>query len=289
MRLLVISCILYYYSQRMIKILVLIIGFMPVFIHHAFAQSPEEAKPYRIGGSLGYSITGYREETDLPINRFINSLTFIIDGNIEKERLLHSLILGFFRGENRPITADPPLSMFEFSPLEPLEHGNQYFVYYQTGNIISRAYGEYALDYRLWGNSTFPGYLGGAVRLDAYIKETPENYFFTTVTGIASLNIHVTQKWIINRENYITASLSLPVFGYAIRPDFFGQHFFPLESGFTGLHNYWAVFGEMKYQHTINALFSLYTGLGFEVSRINFPRSRNDAALRFNSGLAVTF
>ena len=253
------------------------------------AQSPEDTKPYSIGGSLGYSIAGYRDETDLPINRFINTLTYSIYGNIEKGHFLHSLNLGFYRGENKAIRAEPPLSNNELSPLEPLESGNQYFAYFQVGNIITRAYGEYALDYRLWGNSRFPGYLGGAVRIDTYIRETPDNIFFKSVTGITSLNAHITQRWIINRDNSFAASLSFPFFGFAIRPDFFGQHFWPLENGFTSFHNYMALFGELKYQHKINDLLSLYTGLGFEISRLDFPRPRNDAALRINSGFTFTF
>jgi len=286
---LVISYMTRYNDVLMAKKTVLLISFILVCIGQTAAQSTEEAISYRIGGSLGYSIAGYREETDVPINRFINSLTFTIDGNIENGSFLHSLILGFYRGENKAIKAEPPLSSFELSPLEPLESGNQYFVFYQTGNIVSRVYAKYALDYRLWGNSVFPGYLGGALRIDAYIRETPENYFFTAATGIASLNVHITQKWIINEENSMDASLCFPVFGFAIRPDFFGQHFWPLENGFTSVHNYWAVFGELKYQHSINSLLALYSGLGFEISRINFPRPRNDASLRISSGLAFTF
>jgi len=55
------------------------------------------------------------------------------------------------------------------------------------------------------------------------------------------------------------------------------------------LHNYWAIFGDLKYQHKINMLISLYSGLGFEFSRINFPRPMTDAILRINSGIVFTF
>ncbi|MCL2557253.1 MAG: hypothetical protein FWE09_02115 [Treponema sp.] len=64
----------------------------------ASAQSQETLRPYRIGISMGYSFTGYREETYSQVNRYLNTLTFIIDGNIEKGNFLHSLNIGFFMG-----------------------------------------------------------------------------------------------------------------------------------------------------------------------------------------------
>jgi hypothetical protein len=39
----------------------------------------------------------------------------------------------------------------------------------------------------------------------------------------------------------------------------------------------------------MNALLSLYSGLGFELSRINFPRPRIDTIFRLNTGIAFAF
>ena len=58
---------------------------------------------------------------------------------------------------------------------------------------------------------------------------------------------------------------------------------------FASLHNYWAVFGDLKYHHRINSLLSLYSGVYFELSRINIPRPRIDAILTVSTGLAFVF
>jgi hypothetical protein len=94
-------------------------------------------------------------------------------------------------------------------------------------------------------------------------------------------------------------SAGFPVFGYAIRPAYFGWLYGDVEKGaaailgdfgkITSVHNYWAVFGDLKYHHKVNPLISLYSGLGFELSHINFPRPRKDAILRLSSGMAFTF
>jgi len=247
----------------------------------AAAQSPETEKPFRIGISLGYSFTGYREETNLSLNRYLNTLTYIIDGNIEKGSLLHSFNIGFFRGENEAITAKP---LYEIK-IDPLI---QPFASYQNETIYTRGYLEYALDRRLWGNQMFPGYLGGAFRGDVYVMETA---IYPTFTVLASLDVHATQKWIINAENIFVFSAGFPIFGYAFRPSYFGMVFGyeEMEKRITSLHNYWAVFGDLKYHHKINALVSLYSGLGFELSRINFPQPRLDAIFRLNAGVAFSF
>jgi hypothetical protein len=37
------------------------------------AQSEDIAKPFRVGAGLGCSFTGYKEETEAPINRYLNA------------------------------------------------------------------------------------------------------------------------------------------------------------------------------------------------------------------------
>ena len=256
-------------------------------------QSLEEEKPYRVGASLGYSFAGYREETHSPINRYLNTLTFIIDGNIEKRNLLHSFDIGFFMGNAEMKTGDNSVLKHSYDPLK----GEAYYFEDLPQYLAVRPYLEYTLDYRLWGNDTFPGYLGGAFRGDAYMQFA--NY--PSITGLFSLGAHATQKWLINSKNYFYLSMSLPLLGYAVRPAYAGADYTlikyseqePLKIITLGevvsLHNYWAVFGDLKYHHKINILLSFYSGLGFELSRINFPRPRRDAIFRLNSGIAFTF
>ena len=156
-------------------------------------------------------------------------------------------------------------------------------------NTFTRLFLEYALDYRLWGNKTLPGYLGTAVRGDVYLIETLNNILYLNFTGVFSLNLHASQKWIINSKNHLVFSASFPILGYAIRPSYVGFSSWPLETRFVSLHNYQAIFGDLKYHYNITALFSLNLGLGFELSRINFPRPRNDAAFRLNGGISFTY
>jgi len=270
-----------------------IILILPALILFNFVQAgAETGKPFRVGAGLGYSFTGYREETYSDVNRYLNTLTYIIDGNIEKGMFFHSLNIGFFMG-NSKINASEAVLWEDYDPVK----GEAFYVANQTQYLAIRGYLEYALDYRLWGNDTFPGYLGGAFRGDTYLQFA--NY--PGITGLISLNLHVTQKWIVNSDNTFLFSVSLPVFGYAVRPPYAGADAAiikyaserPMKILTMGevisLHNYWAVFGGLNYQHKVNSLVSLYSGLGFELSRINFPRPRTDAILRLNSGLAFTF
>ena len=271
------------------KILFVLTAFL---LFNVIQVSAETVKPFRVGASLGYSFTGYREETYSDVNRYLNTLTYIIDGNIEKGSFLHSFNIGFFMG-NSYIDAPETVLMEDYDPVK----GEAFYVANQPQYLAIRGYLEYALDYRLWGNNTFPGYLGGAFRGDTYLQFA--NY--PSITGLVSLNLHVTQKWIMNSENILLFSASFPVFGYAVRPPYAGadaaiikyaseQPMKTLTMGeLISLHNYWAIFGDIKYQHKVNSLLSLYSGLGFELSRINFPRPRTDAILRLNSGLAFTF
>ena len=256
---------------------------MVLSVGRAIAQSPQKEQPYRIGASIGYSFTGFREETDLPLNKFTNTLTYLIDGNIEKGSFFHSLYCGFFRGKNDAVPAVP---LYEIEIYPPL----QSFMYYQKEYIFTRAYLEYALDYRLWGNRTFPGYLGGAFRADLYLVETLSDQHFS-ITGLGSLGLHITQKWIINADNMLVFSCNFPLIGYAVRPPYFGSYYeySQFEKKIISMHNNLAVFAGLKYSHKINELISLSTGLGFELSRITFPRPRKDAAFRLNTGIAFTF
>ena len=264
-----------------------------LIIGKATAQSPQTERPFRIGTSLGYSFAGYREETYSPINRYINNLTFIIDGNIEKGNFFHSLNIGFFMGNAEMADGEKAVLRQDYDP----QKGEAYYLAHLQQYLYIRGYLEYALDYRLWGNDTFPGYLGGAFRADTYMQFA----HYPSITGLVSLDVHASQKWIINSENHLVLSMGFPIFGYAVRPAYAGADYAlikyseqePLKlitlGEIVSLHNYWAVFGDLKYQHTINTLLSLYSGLGFELSRINFPRPRIDSIFRLNSGIVFTF
>ena len=262
-----------------------------LIINIALAAAETES-PYRIGASLGYSFTGYRETTYTDANRYLDTITFLLDGNIEKRNFLHSFNLGFYMGDSH-IKTD------EVSLWQDIDHqtGESFYAAHLTRFLVIRGYFEYALDYLLWGNDTFPGYLGGAFRADAYMQFAD----YPSITGLISLNIHATQKWIINSGSSLSLSVSLPFFGYAVRPPYAGADGALLKYAvekpikilsmgeIISLHNYWAVFGDLKYQHKVNKLISLYSGLGFELSRINFPRPRIDAIFRINSGIVFTF
>jgi hypothetical protein len=255
---------------------------IPVFVFfilinavQAAAQSPEAEKPFKIGTGLGYSFIGYRDETDLPLNRYVNTLNFNINGNIKKNNFYYSFNFGFLSGEN-----------------QPLEIGNNdpYFSYYQRESSFLRSYLENALDYRLWGNSVFPGYLGGAIRGDVYYSVLLQSNYYS-LTALVSLGVHVTQKWIISDGKEFIFSASLPVFGYAFRPPYYGLLYSPfdMEQKITSLHNYRAVFGDLKYHNQINGLFAFYFGLGFELSLVTFPQPRKDALFCLNAGIAFSF
>jgi len=260
----------------------------------AAAQPQERERPYRVGLSLGYSFAGYREETYSPINMFLNTLTFIVDGNIEKRNFLHSFNIGFFMDNSEMITSQTAVMSKQIDH----ESGEPYYFAHLPQYFAVRAYIEYALAYRLWGNDTFPGYLGGTFRTDAYMQFA--NY--PSITGLLSLGLHATQKWIINPENSFILSFGLPFFGYGFRPAYAGADGATLKyveeaplklitelGHIVSLHNYWAIFGDLKYHHKVNQLLSLYSGLGFELSRVNIPRPRIDAVFRLNAGIAFTF
>jgi len=266
------------------------IFFILVNIGQTFAQSNEapetpEAdktqetakaeKPIRVGAGLGYSFIGYREETDLPINRYLDNFNFNFNGNIEKNDFYYSFNFGILTGE--------------IDPLE-IKNDNDYFTYSRKEAVFLRLYLEHALDYRLWGNSVFPGYLGGALRGDLYYSALQESYYYS-LTVLCSLNIHATQKWIISDGKELIFSASIPFFGYGIRPPYYGLFYAPLDSekSIVSLHNYRAVFGDLKYHQKISELFSFYFGLGFELSHVTFPQSRRDASFCMNAGITFTF
>jgi len=248
------------------------------------AAAQDDHKPYLWGVGFGCSFTGYREETDSPLNRELNVFTFTINGNIEKGNFFHSFNTGFFSGKNEAVEAHP----LDRSELEP-EYMDRFFEYYRMEDTYSRIYFEYALDYRLWGRNRFPGYIGGAFRLDSYFIEKLDNLQYMSITLIASLGLHASQKWIINAENIFVFSVGFPLFGYALRPPYFGAFAWPLKTDIVSLHNYWAVFGNLKYIHKINPLISIYSDVGFELSLVNFPNPRRDAILRLIAGAAFTF
>jgi hypothetical protein len=241
-------------------------------------KTPETAKaekPIRLGTGLGYSFTGYREETDLPVNRYINAINFNINCNIEKNNFYYSFNFGFSSGENNAIE---------------IKNNDDFFTYYQRESVFLRIFLENALDYRLWGNSVFPGYLGGAIRGDVYYSVLEQSNYYS-LTILCSLNIHVTQKWIINEKHKLSFSASIPIFGYGFRPPYFGLLYAPLDMqrSITSLHNYIAIFGDLKYYYQINGLISCYFGLGFELSQITFPQPRKDAVFSANAGVTFSF
>ena len=239
------------------------------------AAETEKETPFRIGTGLGYSFTGYREETDLPLNRTAHSFAFLIDANIEKGNLLYSFNFNFLYGKNDAIK---------------IKTNEDYFTYYQKESDFYRVSFENALDCRLWGSPAFPGYLGGALRGDVYLIYLPETFYYC-LTAVLSLNAHVTQKLLIDKKNTIVFSASIPIFGYAARPPYYGLLYSPLDldANFVSLHNYWALFFDVKYLLKINSLISFYSNLGAELSHINFPQPRKDASIRLNAGISFTF
>jgi hypothetical protein len=252
------------------------IFFILVNIGQIAAQSPEPEKRIgKIGTGLGYSFIGYRDETDLPLNKYMDTLNFNINGNIEKNNFYYSFNFGFLTGETDPLE---------------IKNNDEFFTSYQKESVFMRLYIENALDYRLWGTSVFPGYLGGAIRGDVYYSVFNQTNYYN-LTALFSLNIHITQKWIINAKNELIFSASIPVFGYAFRPPYYGLLYAPLdtEQRITSLHNYTAVFGGLKYQHQLSGLLSFYLGLGFELSHITFPQSRKDALFCVNAGIVFSF
>jgi hypothetical protein len=279
--------------MRLVNPRLIFIFFILVNIGQAFAQSTEEPeapetpeaaktseaakaeKPFRIGAGVGYSIIGYREETDLPINRYLDDVNYTFNGNIEKNKFYYSFNFGFLTGETDPLE---------------IKNDNDYFAYSRKEAVFFRLNMEHAFDYLLWGNSVFPGYLGGALRGDMYYSALQESYYYS-LTVLCSLNIHVTQKWIFSEGKELIFSASIPFFGYGIRPPYYGLFYAPLDSekSIVSLHNYRAVFGDLKYYQKISGLLSFYLGLGFEFSHITFPQPRKDASFCMNAGIAFTF
>jgi len=244
---------------------------------------PQETRPFRIGAGLGCSFTGYKDEVESPINRYLDVLTFIIDGNIEKDGFFHSFNINFFTGNP--------------------EMKSPYRGFKQSRYISYRGALDYSLDYRMWGNETFPGFLGGAFRAVFSFSGDDDREVPTPPTGAfsASIDLHVSQKWLINEKNSLVFSAGYPLFGYAIRPAYaildenwmkylYEDRIKILSLGqFTSFHNYWVFYGDLKYNYRCSPLFSLYSGLVFEISRINFPRPRIDAICRLNAGFAFNF
>ena len=258
----------------------------------AAALTEEPERPYRLGLGLGCSFTGYRDEAESPINRYLNTLSFTIDGTIEKGIMLHTLNMHFFIGDAK----------------NPAPYRGHNHIPY----ISTRANFTYALDWRLWGNQILPGYLGGAFRTILHYTGTnirdasADVYGLSPPTGAAifSLDLHIRQEWAINARNTLVLTAGVPVFGYAIRPPYAGYDELwgkYLEEGaylnlltlgeITSFHNYQAGFGDLKYYFSINPLLSPFAGLGFELSRIQIPehRPRADAILRLTAGVTFAF
>jgi len=270
--------------MRLVKSHLVFIFFILVNTGLASAQSagttetvemPKPEKPIRIGAGLGYSFIGYREETDLPLNRYLDTFTFNLNGNIEKNKFYFLSNLGFLTGKVDSIE---------------IKKDDDYFTYYQRESVFFRLYFENALDYQKWGSSVFPGYIGCALRGDLYYAAFPESYYYS-LTVLCSLNLHLIQKWILNEKKEFVLSASIPFFGYAIRPPYYGLLYTPLDSEerITSFHNYRAIFGDIKYYQKLNNYFSFYLGLGFELSHITFPQPRRDASFGMNAGIVFSF
>jgi len=265
---------MYHPGGKILPLIVFILFIGPM------AVAQENEKGFLLGAGFGYTFSGYREETDAPLNRYLHTLFFTVNGDVEKGGFLHSFNIGFFRGKNEAVEAYP----LDKSELEPYWM-DQFFEYYRMEDTYTRLYLEYALDYRLWGTQAFPGFLGGALRVDSYIIEKLNNYQYMNLTIIGSLGLHASQKWIIDAKNTLVLSADFPLFGFALRPHYMGAFAWPLETGIVSIHNYWAVFGDLKYVYRINSLISVYSDIGFELSLVNFPKPRRDAILRIIAGI----
>ena len=240
--------------------------------------------PVKIGFGIGPSFGGFREETDSEINRYYTNLTYLLYANMEFGHFLHSFNLSFNMGETTAA------AKFE----------NKYV--YDWVYSFYRGTFDYALDYRLWnimGNSSLPGYLGGIFRTDFSLITALE---VPKITALMSLGLHVTQKWLIDSKQSLTFSASIPLFTYAVRPPFPGADeilakfvgegrplMFLTTGRFASVHNYWALHGNLKYHFRLIEQLSLYAGLGFELSHINFTAPRRDAVTRLSGGLTFTF
>ena len=238
-------------------------------------ETPKTEKPIRIGTGFGYSFLGYREETDLPVNRDMNTFNFNINGSIEKNNFFYSLNFGFLKGEIDPVE---------------IKRDDDFFSYKPRKSAFLRIFFENALDYRLWGNNVFPGYLGGAIRGDFFYSVLKQSHYYS-LTLLFSLDLHASQKWIINEKSELIFSVSIPFFGYAFRPPYYGLLYAPfdLEERITSFHNYRTVFGGLKYHQIINELLSFYLGSGFELSLVTFPQPRKDALFCINAGIMFSF
>jgi len=247
----------------------------------ATAESLETERPFRLGAALGYSFAEYREDTDLPLKRKQHSPSFAINGAIEAGKFIHSINAGFFTGKSKGIMTYSYDTIWN-------EPADWHFAYYSKEDTFTRINAEYALDFRLWGNKTFPGYLGGAIRADFYIINTLNNLLYRKSTGIFSLGIHAAQKWIVNERNIFSLTVGIPFLGYAIRPSYIGTSY-PIDKGIASFHNYWAFFGELKYRFKINSLVSLNPGFAFDFFRIEFPRPGKYLMLSASLGIDFSF
>src|SRR5215510_2689025 len=103
------------------RLFFLLISLILLNIYNISAQSKEPLElenPFRVGASLGYSFFGYREETYSHLNRYLNTLTFIIDGNIEKGKYFHSLNIGFFMGNAEIQGGEKAILREEYDPVK---------------------------------------------------------------------------------------------------------------------------------------------------------------------------
>ena len=258
-------------------------------VEYLAAQSAERAeteRPTMLGASLAYSFTGYRDEVESLSNRYLNTFTYMLDASFEKRKLNHLLNFNFFIGKPRMQ-----------APYMGYNHKNS-----SSGRFCL----SYTLDYNLWGGQAFPGYIGGTYRTLVQYAFINDSDIYSPLAALIlfSLDLYISQKWIINKKNSLVVSLGYPLLGYIIRPPYSGmdeiwerylveKSFFKMLSlgKISSFHNYWAFFGDLKYYYRINALILLNGGLGFELSHINLPkyRPRKDAMFQLNIGITFNF
>lgn len=236
----------------------------------------EEKRQTRLGITFGASYYGYREETDIALNRKLATFNFIFDGDVIKNRIRFSFNANIFAGKNKET--------------EVLSEEDHYFSFKQRASTFIKFSLDNSVEYNLWGPEKFPGYLGGGLRADVYYNYLKETIYYST-TALFTLNVRVTQMFIINEKNNLVLSIEIPFFGYGIRPPNFGLQYshIDLEHKVISFHNHFAFYADLRYQYKFNQLLSLYSILGFEFSHIKFPQLRRDACSRLNIGLSFSF
>ena len=240
----------------------------------------------QIGVGTGVSFTGYIDETNLPVSKYSNPLTYFIFGHFERGKWLHSFNVSFFWGDAKK--------------REPFRG----YIHIPCSTI--RASMDYSFNYRLFEIGFYQQYIGPAIRTIAHYTGplTGDGFNKLNPTGVflTSIDLNLGHKFIINNRNSVFFSIKFPVFGYAVRPPYAGLDelwlkylhegtylkFFTLGE-ITGPHNYFAFLGDIRYHYKINRKFSVYSGMTFEYSFISFYRPRRDLIFTLHGGVTYLF